>query len=148
MHRLLWIDLLNISLAFQAGAFIESAPSQQATHRKESAVQASSYEFITPPNVVSVLGLIAIPGLARELEEAFLWNEQTEIVQALLPEFVAAHPEVLQWFELACDASLFKAAGAVVAEWASYAWVGCPRGQEIGDYLSQLGLDITKGRHY
>lgn len=111
-------------------------------------MQASSYELVTPSNAVSVLGMIAIPRPTNDLEEAFLWNEQTEIVQELLPELVAAHPEVLQWFELACDASLFKASGAVVAEWASYAWVGCPRGQEIGDYLNQLGLDITKGRNY
>lgn len=70
-----------------------------------------------------------------------LWNEQTEIVQVLLPEFVEAHPEVFLWYEIKEGVDIFIEGGAIVARWACYAWLGCPRDTTVETYVNTFGLE-------
>lgn len=97
--------------------------------------------YVENPGVAAGL-IVNFVGSERPLSavDVYLWDEQREFVQALLPEVVEANPGVSLWYALRGDGAAFIAAGAVVAQWCCYAWLGCPRDQEIGQYLSSLGL--------
>ncbi|WP_156106009.1 hypothetical protein [Comamonas aquatica] len=82
-----------------------------------------------------------------ELMDKHLWNDQTEVVDALFPEAEEQHPEAARWFELKdtrpTNLKQLKARGAAVLCLGTHAWIGLP-----ADPVSvALGIDELMPKH-
>jgi len=75
---------------------------------------------------------------AVSLVDQYLWNEQTDIVEALCPEAFAVHEEVALWYEVKNGLERFKERDVAIIEWGYFAWIGLPHNRDIDEYLSEL----------
>ncbi len=76
--------------------------------------------------------------VSDDILDVFLWNEQSDIVDALFPEVEAKYPEIELWYEVKGDPSVFISKGAVVLQYRAHTWLGCPEGTSIRNYLEKI----------
>lgn len=65
-----------------------------------------------------------------QLLDKHLWNDQTEVVDALFPDAEESHPEAARWFELKDSTPThlkrLQARGAAILRLGTHAWIGMP----------------------
>lgn len=65
-----------------------------------------------------------------KLMDEHLWNEQTEVVDALFPDAEESHPEAARWFELKDSTpdnlKRLQARGVAILRLGTHAWIGLP----------------------
>lgn len=71
------------------------------------------------------------------LIDVFLWNEQTEIVDALFPEIEKQYPNIVRWYELRqAHEQAAQTPGVVTVRFMSHMWLGCPADCTIEEVVS------------
>lgn len=75
-----------------------------------------------------------------QLIDVYLWNEQTNIVHALMPQVEEDYPDIFLWFEIRQGEELFRLKGASVVSMWGHSWLGIPAGRDCLGYLDSLGL--------
>lgn len=71
--------------------------------------------------------------------DKYLWNDQTEVVDLLFPSAETDYPHVDRWYEIRhAQREVFANKGAALIDISTHAWVGCPSGVHISDYLMRL----------
>lgn len=72
-----------------------------------------------------------------ELLNHYFWNEHTDLMAYIEPAIEEKFPDVWRWFEIRDHkvVARLKAGGASVYERSGFYWLGCPRDQDITDYV-------------
>jgi hypothetical protein len=80
-----------------------------------------------------------------QLMDKYLWNEQTEVVDALFPDAEQTHPQAARWYELKdstpAHIEQLTSRGAAVLRFGTHAWLGLPDDFEaMSQQLQQRGM--------